>query len=64
MQADFHYYCIFVLANLAKFTPKQARIIAYCSQFVDDSMDSGQIEIGNFKYDIVRTGHLCRYIDA
>jgi len=58
MQKDFHYYTVMVLAHIAGFLPAQARTIAYSSQFVDDSTDSGQIEVGQYRYDTVRTAHL------
>ncbi len=58
MQTDFHYYTIMALAHLAGFPPAQAKVIAYSSQFVDDSTDSGQVEVGQYRYDTVRTAHL------
>jgi len=57
MQIDFHYYCIFVLANLAGFSQEDAKTIAYSSQFVDDSRDSKRIKIKDYAYDTVRTAH-------
>ncbi|MDZ7272027.1 MAG: hypothetical protein ONB17_10460 [candidate division KSB1 bacterium] len=58
MQKDFHYYAVMVLAHLAGFPPREAKVIAYSSQFVDDSTDSGQVEVGQYRYDTVRTAHL------
>src|SRR4030042_5400254 len=58
MQKDFHYYCIFVLANLARFRKDEAGILAYCSQYVDDSQDSRQINVSGYKYDTVRTAQM------
>jgi len=57
MQKDFHYYGVFVLANLAGFSQDEAKTIAYASQYVDDSTDSKQIRIGDYVYDTVRTAH-------
>lgn len=57
MQIDFHYYCIFVLANLAGYSKEDAKIIAYSSQYVDDSLDSEPVSIGDFVFDTVRTAH-------
>ncbi|MCR4437849.1 MAG: hypothetical protein QHJ34_02240 [bacterium] len=58
MQKDFHYYAVMVLAHLAGFSPAEARVIAYSSQFVDDSSDSGQVKVGDYYFDTVRTAHL------
>ncbi len=57
MQIDFHYYCIFVLANLAGYEKKEAKIIAYSSQYVDDATESKPIHVGNYIFDTVRTAH-------
>jgi len=57
MQKDFHYYCVFVLANLANYSQEDAKTIAYSSQYVDDSTDSDQIRIKDYKFDTVRTAH-------
>lgn len=62
MQKDFHYCAVMVLAHLAGFPPAQAKVIAYSSQFVDDSTDSGQVEVGQYRYDTVRTAHLGLHI--
>ena len=45
MQMDFHYYCIAVLARAAGFNRDDALIIAYASQYVDNSTESKQLEI-------------------
>jgi hypothetical protein len=58
MQRDFHYYCVFVLARLADYSPEEAKIIAYSSQYVDDSLDSEPIEVDDFRFDTVRTAHI------
>ncbi len=58
MQIDFHYYCIFVLANLAGYSKEDAKIIAYSSQYTDDATDSTPVYIGEFVFDTVRTAHM------
>ena len=51
MQIDFHYNTIRVLMEKTGFSPEDAQIIAYASQFVDDAVDhkkmkvSGHLEI-------------------
>ena len=37
MQTDMHYYGTYALARLAGFSVSKAEIIAYSSQYVDDS---------------------------
>ena len=37
MQRDFHFYTIYVLARRAGFSPQEAEIVAYASQFTDDA---------------------------
>ncbi len=39
MQKDFHYYAIKVLAETAGFSPEEAQILAYSSQYVDEVTD-------------------------
>jgi len=57
MQKDFHYYGIYVLARCAGFNRDDARVIAYSSQYVDDSTESEPINVGDFVFDTVRTAH-------
>jgi hypothetical protein len=57
MQIDFHYYCIAVLARCSGFSPKDALTIAYVSQYVDDSTESEPIQVGDIRFDTVRTAH-------
>lgn len=45
MQSDFHYCCIRVLAEKAGFSPEEAQIIAYASQYVDDATEHKKIKI-------------------
>ncbi len=47
MQIDFHYSTTYVIARYAGFEHKQAEIIAYCSQYVDDATNSGSITFDN-----------------
>ena len=50
MKIDFHYNTIRLLAEKAGFSPKDAQIIAYASQFVDDATDHKPLKItGNLK---------------
>jgi len=58
MKKDFHYYCVFTLANLSGYQYEDSQIIAYCSQYVDDSTDSEEIKIGDYSFDTVRTAHM------
>lgn len=57
MQKDFHYYAIYVLARCAGFNRNDARVIAYSSQYADDSTESEPINVGDFVFDTVRTAH-------
>ncbi len=50
MQIDFHHGTVYVLSRMAGFTPQEAYIIAYSSQYVDDAelyCASGQIRKNN-----------------
>ena len=50
MQLDFHYSTIRILAEKAGFSPKDAQIIAYASEFVDDATEHKKMKIkGNLK---------------
>lgn len=61
MQQDFHYYCIAVLARAAGFSPRDALIVAYASQYTDDATESIPVTLVDnesglvFKFDPVRT---------
>ena len=61
MQIDFHYYCIGALARAAGFNSEEALIIAYASQYVDNSTESELIRLevkgGDIRFDPVRTAH-------
>jgi len=61
MQKDFHYYCVAVLAKAAGFNKKDSLIIAYASQYVDDSTESELIRLkipgADLKFDPVRTAY-------
>lgn len=47
MQIDFHHTVTYTVARMAGFSHKQADIIAYSAQYVDDSITDGFIEFGN-----------------
>jgi hypothetical protein len=45
MQLDMHFYGVYALARAAGVKPKEARTIAYASQFVDDAIEDEAIEV-------------------
>ncbi len=47
MQIDFHHGVAYVIARLAGFDHRQADVVAYCSQYVDDAVNSGTICFDN-----------------
>jgi hypothetical protein len=47
MQIDFHHGVTYVIARLAGFDHRQADVVAYCSQYVDDAVNSGTIRFDN-----------------
>jgi hypothetical protein len=47
MELDLHFYGVYALARAAGIKPETAKIIAYSSQFVDDAMEDGMIELDN-----------------
>lgn len=58
MQIDFHHTVIYTLARLAEFTPDEANIIAYSSQYVDDAVNGGFIIFRNHPaYYHLRSAH-------
>ena len=57
MQSDLHYYGIAFLARAAGFSQDDAEIIAYSSQYVDDSTEGSPIHVGNYLFNPVRTAH-------
>ena len=69
MNTHFHYYCIRVLAETAGFSPDDAEVIAYASQYVDDATENKPIRVANAPpeaddqhiaglFDPVRTAHI------
>ncbi len=55
MQIDFHYSVIRILAEKAGFTPADAQIIAYASQYVDDATNYRPLKIeGDLKFNYPR----------
>jgi hypothetical protein len=61
MQRDFHYYAIAVLARAAGFSSRDALIIAYASQYVDDSTEGSltplAVQGADLRFDPVRTAY-------
>jgi hypothetical protein len=47
MQIDFHHGVTYVIARLAGFDHRQADVVSYCSQYVDDAVNSGTICFDN-----------------
>jgi hypothetical protein len=47
MQRDFHHGVIYVLSRVAGFSPEDATIIAYSSQYVDDATNGSFIKFTN-----------------
>lgn len=47
MQIDFHHGTTYVLSRWAGFSPDEAAVIAYASQYVDDAVQSGRILFDN-----------------
>jgi len=50
MQKDFHFYTIYFLARCINYSHKEAHIIAYASQFVDDADKSISFHFANGGY--------------
>jgi len=59
MQTDMHYYGTYSIARLAGFSVKDAEIIAYSAQYVDDSTsnDSDEHEDGGLIYGVATAHH-------
>jgi hypothetical protein len=47
MQIDYHHGVTYVIARMAGFDHRQADVVAYCSQYVDDAVNSGTIRFDN-----------------
>jgi Family of unknown function (DUF6765) len=47
MQIDFHHTVTYVVSRLAGFSKKDANIVAYSSQYVDDAVNSGVVHFRN-----------------
>jgi len=43
MQIDFHHAVTYVVARLAGFGHREAEVVAYCAQYVDDARNTGEI---------------------
>ena len=57
MQLDLHYYGVAFLARAAGFSQDEAEIIAYSSQYVDDSTEGSPVHVGDYLFNPVRTAH-------
>jgi len=61
LQIDLHYHACYVIARIAGFNQEDSRIIATCSQFVDDSfIDEHEIYPGGFSFQKIVTAHHCK----
>jgi hypothetical protein len=64
MQKDFHFYCVAYLARAAGFSSRDALIIGFASQYVDDATESEPITLVDvdreiqYKFDPVRTQYM------
>lgn len=47
MNIDFHHGVTYIVARLAGFSQKEAEIVAYSSQYVDDATNDGEIHFDN-----------------
>jgi hypothetical protein len=47
MQIDFHHAVTYVVARLAGFGHRDAEIVAYCAQYVDDAINGGLVQFEN-----------------
>lgn len=58
MQIDFHHGVTYVIARLAGMNHKEADIISYCAQYVDDATNEGPIKFDNgATYSRMATAH-------
>ncbi|RJX36085.1 MAG: hypothetical protein C4525_01885 [Desulfarculus sp.] len=58
MQKDFHYCAIATLARATGFSPEDAQVIAYASQFADDSQDDAPLTMtGDQEFTPQATAH-------
>lgn len=58
MQIDFHHAVTYVVARLAGFSKKEASVIAYAAQYVDDASNSGVIKFeGGICYSRISSAH-------
>ncbi len=47
MQIDFHHAATYVIARYANFGHREAALVAYCAQYVDDATNAGTISFSN-----------------
>src|SRR5690242_10298730 len=58
MQTDFHHAATYALARLAGFDDREAGIIGYSAQYVDDATNSGEIAFDNgARYSRISSAH-------
>ncbi|WOD37460.1 DUF6765 family protein [Nodosilinea sp. E11] len=58
MQIDFHHGVTYVCARLAGFEHREASVVAYCAQYVDDSTQAGLIRFDNgAMFDRISSAH-------
>ena len=66
MQKDIHYYGTYAIARIAGLKPKDAQVIAYSAQFVDDSNmdDSFMHEDGGLLYGVATAHHPIKQVST
>jgi len=63
MEKDCHYYVMYLLSLVSGFNPDEAYEMAYCSQYVDDSLDGHEKKLFDLNgeyvgtFDPIRTAH-------
>ena len=63
MQVDFHHAVTYIAARCAGFSSREASVIAYAAQYVDDASNSGVVRFeGGIQYSRISSAH--RLVDA
>jgi len=58
MQIDFHHGVTYIVARLAGFSQKEAEIVAYAAQYVDDATNTGVVAFSNeMMYERIASAH-------
>lgn len=58
MQIDFHHTVTYVCARMSGFSHKEADVISYCAQYVDDATNSGILKFNNgARYHRISSAH-------